>query len=192
MVEGAETDPTQSTRRSQRTFLKVGAGSRVPFGNIGGYTEFFIEGEPDPVPADTPVASLNHITAGYASAIRLRLDRGRFLGAEDAVDGPKVAIINRTLAVRHFSKRDPIGQRLRLGRDSADLWTIVGIVADVKNDEMMDAAEAQGYVPFTKRPSRSMMTVIRVIDTGGDPLALVAAVRAAISALDPATTLRYE
>lgn len=159
------------------------AGSLVPFSGIDQDTELFIDGQGDPKPSDTPSAALNQITPAYGGVIGLRLRRGRFLTTSDGPDAPKVVVVNETLAARHFAGRDPIGERLRLGRESQDLWTIVGIVGDVKNYEPTDAPVPQVYVPLAQRPRR-LMTVI--VHSSGDPEALSATVRAAAASLDPA------
>jgi predicted permease len=169
--------------RGRPSVVSAAAGSLVPFARGGDGTEFFIEGRPDPSARDTPGAALNQITTGYDETLGLRLVRGRRLGPGDSADGLKVAIINETLAERHFADRDAIGQRLRLGRLSSESWTVVGIVADVKNYETVDAKEPQIYVPFAQRPTRRMTVVVR---TSGDPEGLAGTVRDAVAALDPA------
>jgi len=172
--------------RGRPTVVSAAAGSFVPFAHGGDDTEFFIEGRPDPALRDTPGATLNQITAGYEDMLHLRLIRGRRLGAGDSADGLKVAMINETLAQRHFADRDPIGQRLRLGRRSPESWTVVGIVGDVKNYETVDASEPQIYVPFAQRPTRQMTVVVRTSD---DPEGLVGTVRETVAGLDPAEPL---
>src|SRR6185436_94822 len=89
------------------------AGSLVPFSGIGLDTELFLDGQPDPKPADTPSAAINQVTASYGDVIGLRVRRGRFLTASDGPEAPKVVVVNETLADRHFPGRDPIGERLR-------------------------------------------------------------------------------
>ncbi len=172
--------------RGRPTVVSAAAGSLVPFAHGGDGTEFFIEGKPGPAPRDTSGATLNQITSGYEDTLRLRLIRGRRLGAGDSADGLKVAMINETLARRHFADRDAIGQRLRLGRLSPEYWTVVGIVGDVKNYETVDSSEPQIYVPFAQRPARQMTVVVR---TSGDPERLVGTVREAVASLDPAEPL---
>ena len=137
------------------------AGSLVPFAGDGAGAEFFFEGQADLPPADTPVAAFNAVTDGYDAALQLRLERGRFLNAADSAESLKVAVINRTMAARYFGDREPVGSRLRIGRGSRDLWTVVGIVGDVKNYETTDAAAPQLYVPFAQRPNRRMTVVVR-------------------------------
>ena len=158
------------------------AGSRVPFTSLGGGTEVFFEGEPEPRPADTPGSALNLVTPGYADTLRLRIVSGRLFADADGPDAPKVAVINQTFAARHFPGRDALGRRLRVTRGSTEFWTIVGVVADVKNDETIDPPEPQLYLPFAQRPVRSMTIVLR----SPDPESLIGAARTAVAALDPA------
>ena len=159
------------------------AGSLVPFGTSGNGMEFFQEGAPETPPAETPVPSISQITPEYSRTLQLTLTRGRLLAASDSADGAKAAMINETLASRYFPKQDPIGHRFRLGRGSTDLWTVVGVVGDVKNFETIDPPEPQAYVPFAQLPRRAMTIVVRA---SANPLDLAATVRGAAAAIDPA------
>jgi len=166
-----------------RSGTEAAAGSLVPFSETGRQTDFFIDGQPDPKPIDTPSASLNQCTSGYASTMRLRAIRGRTIGEADGAGAARVAVINDTLSRRYFGAADPIGRRLRLGRDSRDLWAIVGVVADVKNFETVSAAEPQIYVPFDQMPAREMTLVVR---PPNDPDSMAGAVASAVAEVDPA------
>src|SRR5262245_15037541 len=158
------------------------AGSLVPFGTEGSSAEFFLEGAPETTPAETPSVALSRVTADYVGTLRLRLVRGRALTAADGAEAPRAVLINETLASRHFPGQDPIGRRFRLARGNPDLWTVVGVVADVKNFETIDTAAPQAYVPFAQQPRRAMTVVVR---TAGEPDALSATVRGAVAAIDP-------
>ncbi len=159
------------------------AGSLVPFGNSGNRAELFPEGSPETPPSETPAVSLNEVTGDYGRTLGLRLLRGRLLEPEDGADSPRVALVSETLAQRHFPDQDPLGRRFRLGRGDGDLWTIVGVVGDVKNYETTDQRDPEAYVPFVQRPQRAMTVVLR---TSGDPEALAPTARASVAALDPA------
>ena len=159
------------------------AGSLVPFSGIGQGTELFIDGRPDPKPSDTPWTAIDQVTSTYAEVMGLRVRQGRFLAASDGPAAPKVVVVNDTLAARHFSGRDPIGEKIRLGRDSTDLWTIVGVLGDVKNYEPTDRPEPQAYVSIAQRSRRLMTVIVRATD---DPEALASTIRAAVARLDPA------
>ena len=169
--------------RGRPMVLTAAAGSYVPFTHSGDGTEFFIEGQADPAPRDTPEATLNQITPEYAAALHVRLERGRHLNASDSQDAMKAAMISQTLAKRHFGASDPVGQRLRLGRSSSEYWTIVGVVGDVKNYETVDTGEPQIYVPFAQRPSREMTVIVRAT---GDAENLIATSRDVVATLDSA------
>ena len=159
------------------------AGSLVPFSGIEQSTELFFDGQPDPKPSDTPRTAIDQVTPTYGDVLGLRVRNGRFLAASDGVDAPRVVVVNETLASRHFPGHDPIGQQLRLGRDSTELWTIVGVVGDVKNFEPTDRPEPQVYVSIAQRSRRFMTVTVR---TAGDADALASTVRASVATLDPA------
>jgi predicted permease len=158
------------------------AGSLVPFSGVGISSELFIEGQPEPKPADTPWTAINKVTPGYAAAMGLRLRRGRFFEPGDGPDAGRVVVVNEALVARHFDGRDPLGLRLRFDRASKDSWTIVGVVGDVKNYEPTDRPEPQVYVPIAQN-APSLATV--VVRTSGDPESLSGTVLAAVAALDP-------
>jgi putative ABC transport system permease protein len=167
------------------------AGCLVPFGHTGYSVEFLPEGEPEPAPKDRRQAAYNVVTAGYAPVMGLRLARGRFLDARDHAGAPRAAMISETLASRAFGAADPVGRRLRLGRTApaaGDLWTIAGVVADVKNYETSDTSEMQIYVPLAQRPRRDMTVVVRGADAATAE-ALTAGAREVVAALDPAEPL---
>jgi putative ABC transport system permease protein len=166
--------------------VSAAAGTLVPFSNAGGSIEFFVDGRTDPGSKDAPLAALNEVTAGYAGTLALRMVEGRFLNGGDSADAQKVAVINETLANRYFGGRESIGRRLQLGRSSQDLWTIVGIVGEVRNYETAGSSEPQVYVPLAQRPDRGATIVVRAADA---PDALVETVRGAVAALDPAEPL---
>lgn len=60
--------------------------------------------------------------------------------------------------------------------------TVVGVVGDVRNDDIDAPPLPMVYVPLAQRPAREMTIVLR---TAGDPLGRVAAARAAVAAVDP-------
>jgi putative ABC transport system permease protein len=162
--------------------VSAAAGSLVPFGTSGARLEFFAEGAPETPPSETPSVWLNAVTGGYPKTLGLRLLRGRLLNAADGSDAPRAALVSGTLAAQLFPGKDALGRRFRLGRGQTELWTIVGVVGDVKNFETVDGPEPQVHLPFAQQPRASMTVVLR---TNGDPEALAATARAAVAAVDP-------
>jgi putative ABC transport system permease protein len=95
-----------------------------------------------------------------------------------------VAIINRTLAEKIFPGKDPLGRRISLEDvPKEDEWaTVVGIVGDVRSDDIASAAGNELYMPYTQRASSGMAVAVRA---AGDPGELAASVRRAVSEVDP-------
>ena len=166
--------------------IGAAVGSLVPFGYTGDRTEFFLEGQPDLPPRDAPNAALNHVSADYSRTLGVRVIAGRPIGAQDGPGAPKVVQIGEALARRYFGGRDPIGKRLRIGRGSSELLTIVGIVGDVQEYDTVSPPEPELYVPLAQRPTRAVTAVVR---TQGDPHTLVGTARAAVAAIDPGEPL---
>jgi putative ABC transport system permease protein len=59
---------------------------------------------------------------------------------------------------------------------------VVGVVGDVKNNGLAREPMVEMYTPYPQRPWPAMQVAVR--SAGGDPLALVSAVRAAVAAVD--------
>ena len=97
----------------------------------GGYR---IEGDTSPFSINSPQALFNVVTPGYFQTLGVAVRRGRDLTDEDTAGAPMVAVINEALARASFPGQDPIGRRLQTGLDRPDFMTIVGIVADFRND----------------------------------------------------------
>jgi ABC-type antimicrobial peptide transport system permease subunit len=101
-----------------------------------------------------------------------------------------VAVVNETMARKYWAGRDGVGGRIRMGRgDGGRPWlTVVGIVGDVRHDGITGAVKEKFYVPhsqFHRSVQRAITGMTLVVKTSGDPLSLVASVRAAVRALDP-------
>jgi putative ABC transport system permease protein len=123
------------------------------------------------------------VSPGYLETMRIPLRRGRRIDARDGAAAPRVAMINETFAARMFADRDPIGQRIRIGSDEGQPYTIVGVAGDVRQTSLaMDVADAI-YVtmPQWHWVDTAMSVVIR---TRGDAAALAPAARSAIWSID--------
>jgi putative ABC transport system permease protein len=127
-------------------------------------------------------------TDGYIETMGERLVRGRGITAADTTDAQLVALINEEMARRYWAGRDPIGGRFKVGMSAERPWvTVVGIVADVRHNEITGIVKEKFYVPHrqwhksTGFPIRSMTLVVKA---GRDPVSLAAPVRRTIRALD--------
>jgi putative ABC transport system permease protein len=165
--------------------VSAGAAQRVPVegDRLNPNRSMVIEGRPTSK-GEARVVDDVAVTAGYLETLRVRLREGRLLTNTDGADAPLVAVISDTTARRYWRQTSPIGAHVRLGDEpSAIEWrTVVGVVSDVRNDDIDTPPPPNVYVPAAQRPAREMTFMIRVSD---DPLTHVAAARAAVAAEDP-------
>lgn len=124
------------------------------------------------------------VTPGYFDALGIPLRRGRLLDERDGPGAAPAVVVSESLARRAFGGRDPIGQRVHIGRTDLPAFTIVGVVGDVKQASLAAGpADAVYTTPAQMYVSdRALWLVVRV---RGDAAALVPALRGAIRSVDP-------
>ena len=127
-----------------------------------------------------PVA-IDSVTAGYFDAVGMRLLRGRDVSDADVPTAPRVVVVNEALASAYFGTLDVIGRRIAFGSDDPAWLAIVGVVSDARRSGPELDARAETYFPHPQRPTGSMMLVVR---STRDPLALVPAIRNVVQRLD--------
>ena len=161
----------------------AGGNINLPL-NASGYAlgrGFIPEGRPLTVDENRD-AMFSAITGDYFRALQIPLLSGRTFELRDNADAPKVAIINETIAKRHFgSPAEAIGKRLSIWHDEKFMREIVGVVGDTKTSSLTGEGGAQIYVPNAQAKFNLMGLVIR---TAGDPAAFATTLRHEVQALD--------
>ena len=119
----------------------------------------------------------------YFGVMGIRLLRGRLLTAGDGRDAPRAAVVSQAFAKVAFGDANPLGQRFRLGPPEGDWYTVVGVVADVRQSSFdMNPPVAVYVTPLQWHwVDESMSLVVRV---KGDPVALAGPIRSAIWSVD--------
>ena len=94
-----------------------------------------------------------------------------------------MVVIDETLARQHWPGQDPVGQRLRRGKDAP--WaTIVGVVAHVMQSGVAsDSGKGVCYYPMFQQPLPQAFLVVR---TKADAAALASQIQGAVAAVDSA------
>lgn len=169
----------------------VGAVWALPFTEDFASGRIVVEGVATSA-GQEPQVGMYPVLGDYFGALRVPLLRGRLHGPQDREDAPPVTVINQAMADRFWPGQDPIGKRFKRGDlsefDEEPWVTVIGVVGDVHRfglDETVPAAEM--YAPHAQSPwARDMWFVLR---TEGDPLGVVDALRAELSALDPGLPL---
>ena len=70
---------------------------------------------------------LNAVTPDYFATLGTRVLRGRGIAAQDAEHAPRVMVVSDAMAKTLWPGRDPIGQCVKLGADTAPCTYVVGV-----------------------------------------------------------------
>ena len=120
------------------------------------------------------------VTPGYFEAIGTSLREGRAFTEQDRDGAPRVALVNEAFAKQFLPGKQVIGENFSL-RDG-QRYEIVGLLANVINDDLEERADPEVYVPYAQEPTRDFFLVTRT-DSVSDPV--VQAIRREVSAVDP-------
>ena len=125
------------------------------------------------------------VTPNFFDVQGLRIESGRGFSPVDREGSEPVAIINRQMADLLQPVVNPLGARLRLRPDlPGDPWrVVVGIVGNYQDVAAPGRrVDPFVYLPLLQAPARPIDLLVR---TSGDGTAAIAAVRAAMTAIDP-------
>jgi putative ABC transport system permease protein len=132
-------------------------------------------------------ANLQAISDSYFKTMGIPIVRGRAFGAVDTATSTRVAIIDQHLANRLFNDTDPIGKRIIRSGDPVlqvpdSVVQVVGVAADVKDEDLDAPAADDIYFPYKQSPIRWEYLEVR---SGSDSAALLPSIRNAIASVDP-------
>ncbi|MEP7272055.1 MAG: ABC transporter permease [Acidobacteriota bacterium] len=204
LVTGIGLSPTKYRDDAQKGafFNQLLAGlSSVPGVQAAGVTQalpisgdyvlsFIVQGRPAYKPGEGPSTNYYSVSADYFKAMGIPLLRGRLFNDRDVQGAPRVAIINDAMAKKFFADEDPLGKRIHVSNGPETFREIVGVVGDVRQYGLDQAATVQTYEPQMQAPFGGMTVVVR---TAGEPTSLSAAVRDQVRAIDkdqPVSTMR--
>jgi predicted permease len=131
----------------------------------------------------------------YFRTLGLKVVRGRTISAAEVSAARKVAVVNQTLVNKYFPGENPIGRQIVLkmmqklpdGNAVDDpAFEIIGIISDAKNRGIVEAPQAEAFIPYTTTGAFERGILVR---TQGDPEALLAAVRREIWTVDRGVAL---
>jgi len=165
----------------------VGLTGALPLGRTGVRIagNITIEGEADERHGLFP--SKLAVNQDYFRAMGIRLLRGREFNEGDNIQSAHVVVISDSVARVAWPNENPLGKRLDVGFGNADWHEVVGVVEDVKQDDMSAVrrpAVYQSYlqIPASRRWFLSEMTF--VIRTSGNPDLFAPAIRREIQSVD--------
>jgi putative ABC transport system permease protein len=146
---------------------------------------FQVSGRPEVPLHQSPIGHYLEVSPGYFDAMGIPVLSGREFAPQDAIENPRVIVINEAMARREFPNQDPLVQRFSFGPgpDNQQQWLeIVGVVGNVRQYRADEAPVPMTYVVHTSSTQRAYSLIVR---TDGDAMALAGSVRAAVQAIDP-------
>jgi putative ABC transport system permease protein len=112
---------------------------------------FTIEGRPFKGEQDE-VAGWRQVSWRYFEVFKIPLLRGRTFTDRDDAKAAPVVLINDAMAKQYWPAGDPVGERILIGKGAGPVFEepprqIIGVVADVRDDELKQSPIPIMYVP---------------------------------------------
>jgi len=183
--------PTSSTPAQQDDFYhqvverlqalpgvqSAGAVSRVPLSGGNSDRGFEVPGSSKKYNADIRIS-----TPFYFQTMGIPLLKGRSLSEQDVHGSVQVAVINEELAHEVFPGQDPVGKYIVKFETVDSPIQIVGVVGNVRHEDLETAPNPEIYLPFGQAHWPSAFMVVR--SKTSDPLALATAAQNAVASVN--------
>jgi putative ABC transport system permease protein len=192
--EWALVDAVIDRGRQLPNAIAAGAVYQRPFahGPIGRDSGVIVDGQPPGADSSSrnPILNWEAATPDYFGAMDIRLLQGRLFNDIDTEQAPAVVVVSEALARRLWPGENPIGRRIRAygapGDEKRPGWqTVVGVVENARYREV-ETHRFDLYLPYRQAPNPVQHFMLRV---GGDPLAVVPQLKAAVATIDPGVTV---
>ena len=154
---------------------------------FGGYSTFPLRvvGRADAPGGARQDIRISRVSQGFLEILRVPIIRGRSFTSDDRPGTAPVAIINDAAARQFWPGADPIGEQLEL--EGKVLWQIVGVARDMRYTDPTQPAVPQVFLNYEQGQMHSGGTLL--LRSANDAPAMVAAVKAAVWAVNPEQTL---
>jgi len=130
---------------------------------------------------DEDNAKVNTVGEHFFETMEIPILTGRSLNSHDDASGPRVAVVNQTLARKYFGDENPLGRRFGWGPETSGQIEIVGVARDSKYVDLRTATEATVYLPYRQGVPRFATFIVR---TSVDPLTMAGSIRDAVREVD--------
>ncbi|HEV8581219.1 MAG TPA: ABC transporter permease [Thermoanaerobaculia bacterium] len=154
----------------------------VPLGDRNNSLWVYREGADRSNYKEAILADQNTVGTRYFDTLGIQLLEGRPFDDHDVAEGPKVAIVNETLARLLWPGEDPIGKRIIFSGRNEPLREVIGLVKNGKSRQLNEEPLPYLYLPFTQDYYAARTLHVR---TNVRPEELIPSVREAVRSLDP-------
>jgi putative ABC transport system permease protein len=136
-----------------------------PIGGFNSSGPVIIENQPEPPPGHYPEVFFEPVSLGYFDTFGIRLRAGRSFNASDRLDGPRVVIVNETMARRFWPNDSPIGKRFRFPGNNRNWLEVVGVVNDVGFPGTLSEpyTRLEAFRPFAQQPPLGINITLRTV-----------------------------
>jgi predicted permease len=132
--------------------LQVGGGGTFPLNEQGPFAIGLVrDGHPLPPGAQPPQVDYLSATPDYFATLGQPLLDGRTFTRADNAASEGVVVVNQSAARHYWPGENPIGQRILGFGNQNQKWTVVGIVADVRQ-QLNRAPRDEVYFPVFQNP----------------------------------------
>jgi putative ABC transport system permease protein len=186
-------DRVRDAVRALPGVVDVAVANQLP---LGGNVDMYgvrDPANPPPNPELAPSGDRYAVSVEYQRTMRIPLLHGRWFTPQEANDSSaRVVVVSAALAARLWPGEDPVhsqmhaGRRLQVGGSDSPVRTVIGIVGNVHHRSLDGERMYQWYVPERQWQNGADNQEVLIIRAAGDPTALAASVRRAITAIDPA------
>jgi len=159
---------------------QAGVADMLPLGRNRSWQFWAVEHPPQKGNID--VAMVRIVTPGYLAAMGMRLRTGRDFSWEDGQKAPKVVIVNQAAARHFWPGEDAMGKETVLNGGDDGHARVIGVLADVRQTGLEDAAAPEIYVPVMQHQPEGAELVVRSDLPAGT---LAGSVQAALRAVNP-------
>jgi putative ABC transport system permease protein len=150
------------------------------------------ENRPDTGEKSLTTAYFAGVTPSFHRTLGISLVKGRLFTDGDNEKAPAVAVVNESMARRYWPNQEVLGKRFKWGPAGSNRsWiTVVGVVADLKENSLAAGISPGGYLPIPQIPRESpRLGFYLAVRTASDSAAIVPALRQIIRSLDPEVPL---
>jgi putative ABC transport system permease protein len=148
-------------------------------------TSFQIEGRPV-AKSDEPHTSIRGVTPNYFGTMRIPLLQGRDFTERDEAKATPVIIVNQAFAQQFFPGENPVGKHIQAGISNggpgtAPMREIVGVVGNVKFEDLTTEFSPESYIPYGQLQFGSVTIVAR---SAIDPQGLAKPIASVVQSID--------
>lgn len=168
----------------------VGWGTCAPLSRLCDSGGFAVRRPEDEPASEAPAVSVVQVSPGYREALGIRLLEGQDLTADDYRRQTNRVLVSETLARRLWPDESPLDRTftpVASGQASDPRpFTVAGVVADVRFDNLRREAGALAYLPVLIADQTSDVTLATfVLRTSVPSLSLLEGIRRAVTQLRP-------